>query len=358
MDLGVLLPAVAAGRGPDIAITLDRSLPMNYAYRGAVQELNDFPGFQEVISRFHPQALTEFQYQGKYYALPDKYTFYMMFYRQDILGEMGIEVPKTWDDVYELLPKLQNKHMGIGLPNIEENNIDMFTTLLYQQGGTVYDEELTKSVLDSDPALKAFKQFTDFYTKYKVSKKLNHLTYFRTGETPIVFMPYTFYANLQAAAPEIKGQWSFAQVPGTVKEDGSVDATVSGTSTGCVIFSNSAHKQAAWEFLKWWTDTEAQVDFGTEIESIQGPSGRYPTANLEALRMLPWSNAELQAILSQCQHTQAMPEAPGGYMTSRYIVSSAMIVINNGLVPRETIMDYKKMINDEVQSMRKKFGLD
>lgn len=61
----------------------------------------------------------------------------MMFYRQDILGEMGIEVPKTWDDVYELLPKLQNKHMGIGLPNIEENNIDMFTTLLYQQGGTL-----------------------------------------------------------------------------------------------------------------------------------------------------------------------------------------------------------------------------
>lgn len=53
--------------------------------------------------------------------------------------------------MYELLPKLQNKHMGIGLPNIEENNIDMFTTLLYQQGGTVYDEELTKSVLDSDP---------------------------------------------------------------------------------------------------------------------------------------------------------------------------------------------------------------
>lgn len=131
-------------------------------------------------------------------------------------------------------------------------------------------------MLDSDPALKAFKQFTDFYTKYKVSKKLNHLTYFRTGETPIVFMPYTFYANLQAAAPEIKGQWSFAQVPGTVKEDGSVDATVSGTSTGCVIFSNSAHKQAAWEFLKWWTDTEAQVDFGTEIESSRAPPAGIP----------------------------------------------------------------------------------
>ena len=74
--------------------------------------------------------------------------------------------------------------------------------------------------------------------------------------------------------------------------------------------------------------------------------------------MLPWSNPVWLAIHCQCQHTQAMPEAPGGYMTSRYIVSSAMIVVNNGLAPRETIMDYNKMINDEVQSMRKKFGLD
>lgn len=358
VDISVLLPAVAADMGPDIAITLDRSLPMNYAYRGAIQALNDFPDFEKVIARFHPQALTEFQYRGTYYALPDKYTFYMMFYRQDILDEMEIEIPQTWDDVYELLPRLQNNHMNIGLPNIEENNIDLFTTLLYQHGGAVYDDDLTKSTLDSEPALEAFKQFTDFYTKYKVSQKLNHLTYFRTGETPIVFMPYTFYANLQAAAPEIKGQWGFAQMPGTVKEDGSIDYTASGTSTGCVIFSNSTHKEAAWAFLKWWTDTDAQVSFGTEIESIQGAAGRYATANLEALERLPWSNEELERILAQCEHTKAMAEAPGGYMTSRYIVSSTMTVINNGLVPRETIMDYNKMINDEVQSMRDKFGLE
>ena len=358
VDLSVLLPAVAANRGPDVAISLDRSLPMNYAYRGAVQELTQFPDFEEVIQRFHPSALTEFQYQGKYYALPDKYTYYMMFYRKDILQEMGLSVPKTWDDVYTMLPKLQNKHMGIGLPNIEENNIDMFTTLLYQHGGTVYDKDLTKSVLDSDPSLKAFKQFTDFYTKYKVSKKLNHLTYFRTGETPVVFMPYTFFANLQAGAPEIKGQWGFTQVPATKKEDGTLNPTVSATSSGCVIFSNSEHKEASWEFLKWWTDTPAQVNFGKEIESIQGPSGRYATANVKAVSELPWSNSELAEILKQCENTQAMPEAPGGYMTSRYIISSAMIVINNGLLPRETIMDYNKMINDEVQSMREKFGLN
>jgi len=358
VDISVLLPAVAAGYGPDIAISLERSLPMNYAYRGAVQELSSFPNFEEVAARFDPAALTEFRYQNKCYALPDKYTFYMMFYRKDILSELNEAVPTTWKQMYSLLPKLQNQHMTIGLPNISENIIDIFTTLLYQNGGTVYDEKLTKSVLDEEPSLEAFKQFTDFYTKYKVYQKIDALTYFRTGQTPIVIMPYTFFANLQAAAPEIRGQWGFAEVPGTVQEDGSINNVVSGTSTGCCIFSNSKHKDAAWTFLKWWTDTPAQVAFGNEIESIQGPAGRYASANLEAVSQLAWSNSDLSTILSQAKKTQAMPEAPGGYMTGRYIISSAMTVINNGLIPRETIMDYNKMINDEVQSMRKKFGLN
>ena len=148
-----------------------------------------------------PAALTEFRYQNKCYALPDKYTFYMMFYRKDILSELNEAVPTTWKQMYSLLPKLQNQHMTIGLPNISENIIDIFTTLLYQNGGTVYDEKLTKSVLDEEPSLEAFKQFTDFYTKYKVYQKIDALTYFRTGQTPIVIMPYTFFANLQAGQP-------------------------------------------------------------------------------------------------------------------------------------------------------------
>jgi ABC-type glycerol-3-phosphate transport system substrate-binding protein len=170
-------------------------------------------------------------------------------------------------------------------------------------------------------------------------------------------MPYTFYANLQAAAPEIKGLWDFNQVPGTVLEDGSINNTVASTATGCVIFNNSKKKQAAWEFLKWWTDTDAQINFGREIESIQGASGRYATSNFEALQMLPWSNDELDVILKQGKLSQSLPEVPGGYMTSRYIISSSMLVINNGLPSRETMMDYNKMINDEIISMRRKFGL-
>ena len=358
VDMAVLLPAVSAGRGPDVAIGLTTALPMNYAYRGAVYDLSNFEDLPQVTRQFHPEALTQFRYHDHVYALPDRYSFYMMFYRKDILNELGLTVPTTWDDVYTMLPKLQNKHMEIGIPNLADNNIDLFTTLLFQQNGNVYDDALTRSTLDSDESIQAFKKWTDFYTKYKVSQKLNHLTRFRTGNAPIVFMPYTFYTNLQAAAPEIKGLWGFTSLPGTRYEDGTVNSTVSATATGSLIFSNSKHKAASWEFLKWWVSEDVQAMYGMEIENLQGPAGRYQTANTKALEKLPWSNEELSAIQKSWQFTKAVPEAPGGYMTSRYIITAASLVINNGLVPRESIIDHNQMIDDEVKSMRKKFGLE
>lgn len=358
VDVSVLLPAVSTGRGPDTVVGLASTYPMNYAYRNAVYNLSEFSDIDEVVTRFYPEALTPFRYRDEIYALPDKYTFYMMFYRTDILSELGIKVPQTWDEVYEILPQLQNKYMEIGVPNLSDNSIDLFTTLLFQQGGNVYDDLLTKSTLDTNEAIEAFSQFTDLYTKYKVSQKINHTTRFRTGEAPIVFMPYTFYTTLQAAAPEINGLWDFVKMPGTVREDGTIDHTASASATGALIFANSKKKKQAWEFLKWWTSADIQAAYGMEIENIQGPAGRYTPATSAAIEQLPWSEDELDRIMEAFEYTKAVAEAPGGYMMTRYVVTAASLVINNGLAPRESIIDYNKMINDEVQAMRKKFSLE
>ena len=249
--------------------------------------------------------------------------------------------------------------MGIGLPSLTDdaNNIDIFTTLLYQMGGSMYDSSLQKTQLSTDTAIAAFKKWSDFYTKYQVSQKMDQLTRFRTGEAPIVFMPYTFYNSIQAAAPEINGLWGFALLPGTMGADGKVNRTDYATSTGSVIFSNSRNQQGAWEFLKWWTSTQVQAQYGLEMENIQGPSGRWPTANVEALEKLPWSVKDMSVILAENKLTRGMPEVPGGYMTARYVSTAVKLVINNGLIPREAIVNYGKLIDDEITSMRKELGI-
>lgn len=75
---------------------------------------------------------------------------------------------------------------------------------------------------------------------------------FRTGEAPIVIADYTLYNQLQVSAPDIKGLWGFTMVPGTVREDGTVDHSVPSAGSAVIMMSRAKDKEAAWEFMKWW----------------------------------------------------------------------------------------------------------
>ena len=339
VDMGSLLPAVASGEGPDLAIGQDRAMPMNYAYRGALADLSQFEDLDTILDRF----------------LPETFDFSLMFYRTDVLEELGVEVPTTWDALYKIIPKLSNNNMNLGLPLLAEDNIELYLALLYQMGGQVYNDEHTQTLLDSETSIEAFTQWTDFYTKYGVDQQVNLLTRFRTGESPIVITKYSFYNQLVATAPELNGKWGVALVP-SYEEDG--DNNVFGTGTGAVIFENSEQKDAAWEFLKWWTSADTQVAFNREMEAILGESARIPTANIEALSRFPWNASMLKTIQDQAQYAMGLPEVPGSYLTTRYLAMAARLVINNGVLARDAIMSYAVSLNDEISTMREEFGLN
>lgn len=42
---------------------------------------------------------------------------------------------------------------------------------------------------------------------------------------PLAIASYSVYSQLSGAAPEIKGMWGMTQIPGTRREDGSIDRT-------------------------------------------------------------------------------------------------------------------------------------
>ncbi len=234
----VVLPATVAGKGPDVALQMGNETPVNYATRNAVQDLSAFPDFGEVRSRFLDSAMVPYAYNGKVYALPEQMTFPMLFYRRDIVvDELKESVPQTWEDVYELIPRLQKHNLEFGLPqkplNMFGNDIattDIMTLppspslamLLYQNDGRFYSEDGQVSGLDSETAIRAFKTWTDLYVNYKLPISVDFANRFRTGEMPIGIADYTMYNKLSVFAPEIKGLWEFAPVPGTPTASGGV----------------------------------------------------------------------------------------------------------------------------------------
>ena len=360
---GILLPATLAGEGPDVALQVGEEVPVNYAMRSAAIDLTEFPDFADVAARFRDSALTPYRYNGGVYALPEQQTFPVLFYRKDILEELGLEPPDTWEDVYYLISVLQKKNMEFYLP-LENtlNNANLvpnatFAMLLYQNGGEFYTDDYRRSALDSETSMDVFKRWTQFYTSYKFPLTADFPNRFRTGEMPIGIADYTMYNMLSVFAPEIKGLWEFTLVPGTVREDGTVRRDVASTTTAAVMLRNTKDKEAAWTFLKWWTDKDTQILYGREMEALMGEAARYPTANVEALAELPWPVKDYEKLEEQWKWVRGIPQVPGGYFTGRHLDNASRRVVNANENPREALSDYVLYINEEIALKRREFNL-
>ena len=360
---GQLMNATAAGAGPDVVLQLGNSEPVNYAVRNAAYDLKQFADYEEVASRFRASALTPYELEGGVYALPETQTFSVMFYRTDVLEELGLTAPTTWEEMFHVVGRLQRKNMTVGIqpPNSAAGNFNALSSmamLLYQRGGEMYLDGNTRSGLSSQEAKDAFSMWVSLYVDYELPVKYDTLTRFRSGEMPVVIEDFTFYNLLQVAAPEIRGMWSFCKVPGTVQEDGSIDHSVSGTGICCMLMDAAEDKDAAWEFMKWWTSAPVQTQYGKDIENQLGVSARYPSANVEAFASMPWSAAELGILNAQWENVHGIPEVPGGYFTARHLNNAFRRVLNYHEDPGETLLDYVKNIDEEITTKRKEFGLE
>ena len=360
---GSLLPATVAGIGPDVALSMGDTEPVNYAVRDAVIDLNRFKDFEEVSKRFLPERMVPLTFNDKVYALPETQNFNVMFYRTDILEELGVEVPKNWTEVVATIPILLKNNMNFALPvsvpraDLIEAGTSTYYTMLFQKGGKLYKDQGISSDLDSEIGLEAFKQWTNLFINYALPQEYDFLTRFRTGESPIIVGNFANFNTLMISAPEIKGLWDFTLIPGTVKENGTIDCSTPISGTDCFILKNSTNYEASWEFLKWWTSAETQVAFGKEMESVLGPSARYATANVEGFAQIPWDNRFYEILKKQMQWGVGVEQVPGGYFTGRHINNAFRKVVTNKGDFRETLLDYVYVINQELIGKRKEFGL-
>lgn len=370
---GGIVEATFAGKGPDLALFMGGDFPIQLAARGVLTDLTTFSDFDEVKTRFADDATVLYQYNGGTYGLPCDQTFPMLFYRSDILSEYGIDPAtdlNTWDGLLNCLPTLQRNYLEVGLilpvmtstggttqvSAITEPG-NTFAMLLLQQGLNYYNEEQTKTTFDTQEAVNAFDTWTKFYTTYSFQQTYDAFTRFRTGDMPVVIQNYTFYNQLSVAAPEIKGCWGFQPVPGTVQEDGTINHAANSNGSGAIIFTKAADQEGAWDFIKWFTSTDAQVKYGNNIESILGTMGRYATANEEALQQLSWTTSEVNLLLDQLNSQVEIPIIPASYGVTRNVMNAFRAVVNDYDNARDTLFWYNKDINDEITRKLEDLGL-
>ena len=373
-----LLNAVLAGRGPNVVLSVGADKPVNYALRNAAEDITQFSGWQEVLSHYTPSSYEQYRLGDAIYAVPEAQTFNVMFYRKDVLEELGLEIPQTWQDLIEMMPTIQGNNLSVGIPTAagssgsavastavasNEPDLSMYFSLLFQNGGDLYNEEGTETTVDTEAGIKAFDDYVRYFNDYGIPSIYDFVSRFRSGEMPIGIQAYSVYNTLMVSAPEIRGLWDFTLIPGTERTaaDGStyIDRSdfITGNATMMIAEESESLKQKSWEFMKWWADADTQVQFGREIEALLGASARYNTANKDAFVQLSWSADDIAVLDEQWNYTKGIREVPGGYYTGRHIANAIRKVMNDKDDTRETIIDYSIKIDDEITKKRKEFGL-
>ncbi len=415
---GTLLPSILSGKGPDVYIGQGSSEVINYAIRDAIigisgnaSNLTDeqnavFSNYyyidangneiafekaltsEEMAARgltlvsnayeyatreeiFAPAAMKTLRLCDVAYGIPVTMSFAMMFYRMDVLGNLGIEVPETWDELIGALPALQASNMTIGV-----SYVSALDFMMYQMGESMWkyenpDEYDSKWAgaqinLDSNIALEAFERVCSFYTEHSLPVSFAVSNRFRTGEMPIAIGDYIgTYNSLVVFASEIGGLWEFGSLPGSIyTDDDGVEhysyESLAGVSA--TVLLNGAQKKgrdtllAAWQFAQWQTSRSVQAEYGNSIVALIGPAAKYETANKEAINDLSWTAKEKAAIKDQMQHMDAIVNYPGSYIIARYMNFAFLDAYNDGTPPQEAMKRYIGAINTELTRKRAEFG--
>ena len=370
---GTLLPSILAGMGPDVYHGLGDDTVINYAIRGALISIEEFAekykfdengqvkenymDWETICGQFNESAMLVFGVpdaddEWHYYGLPESQGFSMMFLRLDILNEIGIEIPQTWDDLYKAQSKLQNHNMEIGV------GADYFP-FLYQSGGSIWADEGMRINLDSEVALSAFNKMCNMFTQYSFPYDYSGANRFRTGEMPILISGYTgLYNQLKVFATELDGCWTFVPMPGTMREDGTIDNHILAGSSAIVMVSGAKHEEDAWEYMKWYTGAEAQATYANEMVAIMGESAKHATANREALASMPWTADEYVEVKKQFDNLLAIENYPGFYYVGRHTSFAFLAAYNDDKDPTTELLRYVNTINAEITRKRQEFNLE
>lgn len=364
---GGLVEAALADEGPDAALFLGGEDPVNLGSRGLLADLSEMPGFDEMTVNYTDNAFEPYTYNNSIYAVPLNRSWAMMFYRKDILSDIGIQSPpETWQELIDMLPVMQRNYMSAGLvlPGVQVNSIKStnqispstetghtFAALMLQNGMNYYNDSKTKTTFDTEQAADAFEMWTSFYTKYNLAQQYAPFSRFRTGDYPIVIADYTFCNQLSTAAPEINGLWDFTAIPGTLREDGSISHAVNSSGSGAVVFKDDDKEKLedTWEYVKWFCSSDIQTKYAQQTESLMGQLGRYAPANVNTLKQMPWSAKELESLESSMAEIQEIPVLPSSYAVTRNIMNAFRETVNDKENPRDTLRWYNRDINNEIE---------
>jgi len=220
-------------------------------------------------------AAEELTYEGSIYALPFRSDIWILYYNKDIFDKAGIAYPDndmTWAEYEDLARKLTS---GTGADKVYgahhhtwRSTVQLATVQDGKNTVIATDYSFMKPIYDMIVGMQKDGIIMD-YGSLKAGS-IHYSGVFKNEQIAMLPMGSWFIGTMIAAknAGEADFNWGVAKFP---HPEGVTAGTTAGTLTSLAINANSENKDAAWDFIKFYS-------------GVEGAKALAKTGNLPALR--------------------------------------------------------------------------
>ncbi|MBD1925943.1 ABC transporter substrate-binding protein [Trichocoleus sp. FACHB-90] len=258
--------AFLLGDSPYDLVNMDVIWTPKFAAAGWLRDLTDQIS-QEELAAFTPQDVEGGRYESRLYRIPIRSDVGMLYYREDLLKEAGLEPPETFQDLMRVSKALQQQgkvNWGYVWQGRQyEGLVAMFVEVLEGFGGFWVNRDTLEVGLDRPETLQAIAFLKDTVqegvsppgvTTYQEEETRR---FFQSGQAAFLrSWPYVWpLANEETS--QIKGKIAIRPMVHAPNQAGG--ACLGGWGLG--ISKTSRHPKEAWKAIQYFTSIEAQRRF-------------------------------------------------------------------------------------------------
>ena len=228
----------------------------------------DFEKEGEDFKKNYYSALWDYNsIEGNIYGMPVGFTTHALFYNKDLFEEAGVDLPGenfTWDDLRTTAKTISEKTNAKGFAFQMKPDPYDFEMYLWSNGTAYCDDKGDmKGKIDSQESQEVFKMFQDM-AKEEVAAVTegNGTDEFRAGQVAM----YIYGSWSINSLNEDNMNYGITKLPNF----GSKPSVSILSSSGIAMSKDSKNKDAAWEFMKYWTGEEAnRARIGLELPVLE-----------------------------------------------------------------------------------------
>jgi multiple sugar transport system substrate-binding protein len=255
-----LLPALAAGDGPNIEAMDTQDLPQ-YAVKHVFLSLNSYYKSSPDTASMAKAAVEGTIVDGTEYAVPANFAPLMLYWNKTLFAKAGLHAPPaTWAEWIADLKKLSigGSSPQYGIAMGDNNTIPVWPILLWENGGGIVNPSVTKSMLADPATVSAVQEWSNLIIKDGITPK--NIT---GADADSLF-------QAQKAAMEVNGPWATTGYAQAKVDFGlaPVPSGPAGTITLADVVAMSinakdtpAQVAAAETFFNYWNSKQTQISY-------------------------------------------------------------------------------------------------